>query len=206
MVTIQKLIQKLSRLILPIFFKIETKNQNRALGLKKPLIILSNHKSYADHFILAASFPDNAHLFPIRPVAKAPLFEHLWGFTRKIFEALGAIPHTKALRAIKILKEGGVILIYPEGGIRKSPGIHNLEAGTAFLAIKTNAWILPIAIIGLDNFSLVKTLLNPLNIFRKRCVTVSFGDAFKAAGSQNQDHLTSEIKIKLKALYEPPAA
>ena len=79
MVGLQKLIQLFSRLILPIFFKIEIKNQERARIVARPLIIIANHKSYADHFILAASFPKDTSLFPIRPIAKAPLFEHLWG-------------------------------------------------------------------------------------------------------------------------------
>jgi len=206
MVKLQKLIQLFSRIILPLFFKIEIKNQERALILAKPLIILANHKSYADHFILVSSFPKNTGLFPIRPVAKAPLFAHLWGFNGKIIEALGAIKNTNPLKAIKILKNRGVILIYPEGGIRKLPGIHDLEEGAAFLAIKTNSWILPIAISGLDNFSLIKTLINPLNIFRKKHVRVSFGEPFLGRISGNTAELTAAIKIKLENLYQSPAA
>lgn len=200
MVRLQKLLQLFSRLILPIFFKIEIKHQERALMIAKPLIILVNHKSYADHLILAASLPKNTRLFPIRPIAKAPLFAHLRGLNGKFLEALGAIPHTKTLRAIKILKSGGVILIYPEGGIRKSPGIHDLEDGAAFLAMKTKSWNLPVAISGLDNFPLT-SLLNPLNIFRKRRVQVSFGEPFRNIYTKCPKELTREIKTMLENLY-----
>lgn len=205
MIRLQKLLQLFSRLILPLFFKIEIKNQERARIVARPLIILANHKSDADHLILAASLPKNTSLFPIRPIAKAPLFEHLRGLNGKFLEALGAIPHTKTLRTIKILKNGGIILIYPEGGIRKSPGIHDLEDGTAFLAIKTHAWILPIAISGLDDFPL-SFLLNPINIFRKRRVTVSFGEPFLGRVFKNTTDLTSAIKTRLENLYKPTTA
>jgi len=204
-IRLQKLLQLLSRLLLPFFLKIEIKNQERALIIVRPLIILANHKSYTDHFILIASFPKNTSLFPVRPIAKAPLFEPLFGLSGKFLEALGAVRNTNPLKVIKILKNRGVILIYPEGGIRPSPGIHNLEEGAAFLAIKTGAWILPVAISGLENFSATKTLLNPLNIFKKRRVKVFFGYPFRDIYSKHQSSLMPEIKEKLEKLYNSKA-
>ena len=40
-------------------------------------------------------------------------------------------------KAIKILKDGGVVGVYPEGKLMPKPGVHKFEKGAAFLARKT---------------------------------------------------------------------
>ncbi|MCK5768452.1 MAG: 1-acyl-sn-glycerol-3-phosphate acyltransferase, partial [Candidatus Atribacteria bacterium] len=48
----------------------------------------------------------------------------------------------------KVLKNGGILGIFPEGRITKKENDSSVKAGAAYLAAKTNVPIVPIAILG----------------------------------------------------------
>ncbi|MDI6600501.1 MAG: lysophospholipid acyltransferase family protein [Thermoanaerobacteraceae bacterium] len=105
---------------------------------KGACIIASNHRSILDPFLIIAGskrkiiFLANQYLFDI-PVIGA------------LIRKLDALPlnkekvDIKALRtALKILQDGGIIGIFPEGGVRES-GDSNIEEGVLFLASKSKS-------------------------------------------------------------------
>jgi 1-acyl-sn-glycerol-3-phosphate acyltransferase len=55
---------------------------------------------------------------------------------------------------LKILKNHGTILIYPEGRINEDAKINPIMTGAAELGLRVSAKYLPVAINGLDYFSL----------------------------------------------------
>lgn len=186
---------------MPWFFEIKIVGLENIKNLKGHLIIIAPHKSYADHPAMLLALIENSDLFPIRALAKPSLFSKPWlgNFLRRA----GAIPKDKVLTAIKILKEGGVVGIYPEGKLRPEPGIHKFEKGVAFLARKTGAKILPVALCGLENFTIRKTLFTLNNFFRKRKIVIAFGEPFCAETSSKNDDdgATRQIHEKLAMLY-----
>lgn len=204
MIELQLKIQKLSRMILPIFFEISTEGAPKAAELEGPLIIVINHKSYLDQFIVFAALPENKNLFPIRLMAAKWIFS-LFG---PIVKKFGAFPDKKESgkffnplkEPMRILKEKGVVGVYPEGSAINEPGVHELEEGVGLLEIKSRAKILPIVISGLDNFSILRELIIPKWIFKRRRVLVSFGDVF-VAESKDRKNAAREIKTKMEKLY-----
>lgn len=201
MVEFQKKLAGYAKKIMPWFFEMKVVGAENLKNLKGPLIIAAMHKSYADHPIILLALTENNDLFPIRTIAKPSLFGKIWlgNFLRRV----GAVPKTQVREAMKILKDGGIVGIYPEGGLRPKPGIHKFEKGAAFLARKTDAKILPIAICGLENWTIRKTLLTLNNFFRKRKIIVAFGETFSVeAGSKSEDKkITEQIRAKISELY-----
>ncbi len=80
-----------------------------------PLVVVANHRSYLDAFLLAAAFPRPVHF-----IASAEAFRP--GLQRLFMRRLGCIrlrrwvPDPQAIRnVLTILKAGGVVGIFPEG-------------------------------------------------------------------------------------------
>ena len=115
-----------------------------------PFVIVANHSSLLDGFVLVSSvkpkvtFMSAAHLFKIP-------------FVGNILRGVGAIPvqgkgsDIKLIKkAMKVLQAGGVLGIFPEGRITNEKDDFSAKAGAAYLAIKADVPIIPMAIKGAD--------------------------------------------------------
>lgn len=113
-----------------------------------PFIVVANHSSVFDGFIIASSIKPK-----ITFMAAAYLFKTR--FYRYILQGVDAIPVQRdgsdisALKkSIKVLKQGNILGIFPEGRMKKEEDSFSAKAGAAYLAIKINVPIVPIAIKG----------------------------------------------------------
>ncbi|MDO9556145.1 MAG: lysophospholipid acyltransferase family protein [Coriobacteriia bacterium] len=110
-----------------------------------PLVIVANHDSFIDGFIVAAAFPDRRLTF----LSSSYLFDlPVYGF---FLRTMGALPVEKqrsnlnSLKtAIDVLKRGGTMAVFPEGEIARD----EILGGAAYLAVKGNATLLPLHITG----------------------------------------------------------
>ena len=113
-----------------------------------PFIIVANHSSLLDGFVLVSfvrlkiTFMSAAYLF------KMP-------FVGNILRGVGAIPvqgkgnDIKLIKkAMKVLQAGGVLGIFPEGRITNQKDDFSAKAGAAYLAVKADVPIIPMAIKG----------------------------------------------------------
>lgn len=112
------------------------------------LIVCSNHKSVYDPFLLAIPFRRQ-----IRYMAKTELFTDHGHAACALLCHMGAFPvkrntgDLKSLRtAEKILNDGGVVGIFPQGGCVFDNAPFQPKAGVALLAARTQAPVLPVAI------------------------------------------------------------
>jgi 1-acyl-sn-glycerol-3-phosphate acyltransferase len=115
-----------------------------------PLMICGNHISTLDPPLVPAFLPRNDSW----SMAKAEYFERSWLQTW-IFTAFHSFPVVRhsadraaIRRATAILREGQVLVLYPEGTRITSGGLHRPEPGAGFIAMLTGAPILPVAISG----------------------------------------------------------
>jgi 1-acyl-sn-glycerol-3-phosphate acyltransferase len=115
-----------------------------------PLMVCGNHISTLDPPLVPAFLPRNDSW----SMAKAEYFERSWLQTW-IFTAFHAFPVVRhsadraaIRRATTILREGQVLVLYPEGTRITSGGLHRPEPGAGFIAMLTGAPILPVAITG----------------------------------------------------------
>lgn len=130
-----------------IFFRVEVDGKEN-IPTDEAFIVCSNHTSNLDPPLLGACVP-----FKLAFMAKEELFKN------KVFGALirslGAFPVRRgtgdigALRsAVKLLKSGNRIVVFPEGGRSDGKHLRRGKPGAALIASKAGVGILPVGIEG----------------------------------------------------------
>ena len=140
---------------------------------KGPALIIINHLGDADAVLLAASVPAE-----IEGMGKIELYEH-W-FVGPLFRAYGVIwvhrgrPDRKAIRAaLEGLAEARMIALAPEGRQEVDGGLEEGTDGAAFLAMKSGAVIVPVAMTGTENQNIYER-----KWWQRARVTLSVGKPF----------------------------
>jgi 1-acyl-sn-glycerol-3-phosphate acyltransferase len=141
-----------------------------------PLLVCVNHISTLDPPLVPAYLPRN----DTWSMAKAEYFERSalqkWIFTA--FHAFPVIRHsadrTAIRRATTILREGHVLVVYPEGTRITSGGLHRPEPGAGFIATLTGATVLPVAVQGSR-----EVLGKGFKLPRRAPLRLEFGDPFR---------------------------
>ena len=141
------LIRAICWLILKIFWQMEVRGIEN-LPQTGGLIIASNHVSYLDPAVLAASLNRKIYF-----ITKKEVFKN--GFLSFILKNLNAISVDREnadilafKRAINILREEKVLGIFPEGARSSDGELQELKLGTIKIAMKAGVPILPVGIIG----------------------------------------------------------
>jgi len=135
-------------IIFKLFFRLKVTGQQN-IPQDGPFIIVANHSSLLDPVILGVSIKPK-----IIFVAAAYLFKIRWlGY---LLRKANSIPvqrenDIKAIKqTLKILQQGGILGIFPEGGIDRHKSNLPVKAGAAYLATKIGVPIVPIKIKGVD--------------------------------------------------------
>ncbi|ADL69553.1 glycerol acyltransferase [Thermoanaerobacterium thermosaccharolyticum] len=119
-----------------------------------PLIIVANHSSLLDGLVMVAAFNFRLTFF-----SAAYLFDVLGvGFVLKKIKAIPVSTYRKTVSsrrtvkdALDVLKNNGILMIFPEGGLYKTDEIVNIKSGASFFSVKAKVPVLPVAIIGTKN-------------------------------------------------------
>jgi len=142
-----------------------------------PVLVVINHIGDADVPALVSSLP-----FPPDALGKIELYD--LPVLGKLMDWYGIIwlhrgqADTRALRAaLKGFAEGRIIVIAPEGRYSLTGVLEEGTGGAAFLAYKSGAAILPIAITGTEN----ENVYGHMKKFRRAHVHVKVGKMFKLA-------------------------
>ena len=136
-----------------ILFPFDTKGLEN-VPKDRPVLLCGNHAHAADPFLVALSFPGK---YPLRVMAKKELMDTpVLGFLLKkagIFGVdrghsdLGAVK-----TAIKTIKDGGSLVIFPEGTRVKYEGEVQPKGGVAMIALRTGAPMIPVYVGGRHKF------------------------------------------------------
>lgn len=144
--------------------------------LRGPALIVFNHLGDADTVLILAALPFKS---PAEGIGKIELNDH-W-FVGPLFRAYGIIwvhrgrPDRKALRAaLDGLAEGRMVVLAPEGRQSVIGGLEEGNAGAAFLAVKSGAVIVPVALTGTEN----PGVYGHLRRLRRAPVTLTVGKPF----------------------------
>jgi 1-acyl-sn-glycerol-3-phosphate acyltransferase len=158
------------------------------------VVVVANHSSMADGPILLGELPRRTVFLVKQEMFKGPLG---W-FLRKIGQLpvrRGEPDRTPLLAALRVLKAGGVVGIFPEG-TRGSGDVANAQHGAAWLARSSGAVVLPVACRG---------TLRPPGTPRRflPVVDVLIGEPFElptAKGKQALGVATERVRDRLATL------
>lgn len=111
-------------------------------------VLVANHQSLLDPLILVACIPRKITFLAAAYIFKIPL-------VGQIVRAVGALP-VKSLKgnyktmkhSLSRLAKGGVVGIFPEGGVSLDGELRPFMSGWAYLALKTGVPVIPVAISG----------------------------------------------------------
>jgi len=150
-----KFVRTLLLLFYKIFYKVTIINGEK-IENAKGVVISGNHLSNHDPLLFPAFFERK-----IRFIAKEELFKI--PFVKQSLEATGAIPIKRGTfdraainSSIKLLKEGEVVGVFPEGtrSHSKELDLGQSHNGASFIATRAKTKIIPFAIIPNKNFRL----------------------------------------------------
>ncbi len=175
-----------TRIILTIFYSLKVRGAENILG-KGAYIIAANHINWLDGFVLVALFKEKITFLSASYLFERPIVR------RAFLSRLGCIPvgqaqTRKAIKeALNILEKGGIIGIFPEGGVRLTKEMQEIKRGAFFLAHTANVPIVPVGIQGTNHiFSLSRKIPRPGGI------TVNIG---KPIYCKETDRETNEIIV-----------
>ncbi len=170
-----------------------------------PILMVGNHFSMVDIAAFVRVAPRPAEFIGGAVFANAPafmsIFPRLWGYL-PVFRGTGSRFALK--EAEKVLNQGRVLAIFPEGGshgrVLRPP-----RPGTAFLASRTGTRILPIGLIGMDE------VFGKLGKFRRPKIKIRVGKPLGPfsvtekgrARREKLDAIGEQIMEEIAALIPP---
>lgn len=155
-----KAVKGIARVLFSLVYRIEIEGKEH-LPERGKAIVSPNHFSMMDPIIIGAFLPRKVNF-----MAKEELFSNK--LFALILNKLGVFPVKRggadigAIRtALRILNNGDIFCIFPEGTRSKTGEILKAKPGAAMIAIRARSPIIPIAIIGdYKLFSKVKIIID----------------------------------------------
>ena len=113
-------------------------------------VVVANHASYLDSILLTAALPPRFSYAVKRELAGAalvgPALRRLGAVFVERFDAAGGVEDTDVLEARA--RAGEPLVVFPEGTIRRAPGLLPFKLGAFVVAAHTGAPIIPVALVG----------------------------------------------------------
>ncbi len=189
----------MARWVFRWYFQIELIGGDK-IPTNGPVILAASHRSNIDTPFLGLTTRR-----PVNFMAKQQFFKTKWSL--RLFRRLGAFPVNREApdkdalkRALEVLGAGGVLGIYPEGTRRDGAKIGEVLRGPAWLAVKSQATVVPV---GIGGSAAVQpkgsSKISPAK------VRIVIGDPIKAPpgrGKQATDEFTTQLVESLQAAFD----
>jgi acyl-[acyl-carrier-protein]-phospholipid O-acyltransferase/long-chain-fatty-acid--[acyl-carrier-protein] ligase len=141
-------VQDVAKFLFKVFYRLEVKGIENLPEDGECAIIAPNHVSLLDGPVMHSIMPSYAAFAIDHGIAQAwwvkPFLPLIKAYTLDPTRPLAA----RAL--IKEVKAGQTLVIFPEGRLTVTGGLMKVYDGTAMIADKTDAWIVPVRIDGLE--------------------------------------------------------
>ncbi len=192
----------LATLAIKLLFRFTVKGIDN-IPSKPPYLIAANHVSYLDPIVVGCAFPHK-----VRFMAKKELFTHK--LSSWFLKQLGVFPVNRegldissVKQSIQILKNGGVLGIFPEGTRSRDGKFKGVNKGVIGIAIKGRVPIVPVGIKGTyEAWPPGRKFLKPHKVIVNIGEPIDFLEIFGQDGKidyeKGAEILTSKIKELLK--------
>jgi 1-acyl-sn-glycerol-3-phosphate acyltransferase len=190
------------RLLARILLKLEV------LGLENvppegPFIVAMTHTNFLDPALAGAVMPREVVI-----MAKAEAFRHpIYRIIVRLYGAFpvqrGEVDRQALRRSLEVLAGGEALLVAPEGTRSGDGRLQQGHGGMTFIALRSDAPILPMAIIGGEHFwgNLARLRRTPVKIVIGR--PFRFSSEEKRPGREIMSQMTEEGMYQLAALLPP---
>jgi 1-acyl-sn-glycerol-3-phosphate acyltransferase len=139
-----------------------------------PLLIVCNHLSNVDPFIFGGFGPGTMFCMAKRELYANPLVAWVLGGCNCFPVDRGAADRWALRTALDLLAQRGRLLIFVEGTRAATPGMKRVEAGIGFLARRSGATLIPVALWGSE-----RALGRGSRLPQRVPITVRYGKPFK---------------------------
>lgn len=168
------------------------------------VIFCGNHRTYLDPPAIVVTAGRHMRFMAKEELRKNPLFAFLGFVFDGIYVKRDAKDITAMKEAMKTLKYGGCVGLFPEGtrnGLEKNDG--KMKSGACYMALKTNALIVPIGIQGEAKPFKRTTLVygEPIDFSKKYNIKEDKEAADKAT-EELKEAIVALTKVDVKTLAE----
>lgn len=185
------------------YSKLKVVGAENLLG-RQAAVYASNHTSYMDVPVIFAAVPFQFRIMAWKALWPIPFIG--WYLNRS-----GQLPidtsNPRATlssmgRAAKVLRAGMPLFLFPEGGRTTDGGLKPFLPGAAYLAIRAQVPLVPIALSGVYELMPIHT-----HHYYPAELTMSVGQPIETAGMSMQqvDELTTRLRAAINSLRKPPA-
>lgn len=160
------------------------------IPLEGGLIVAVNHISYLDPPLVGvAIWPyRKLHYVAKRELFKIPIFGLILRLVNAFPVKRGKPDRLAMRRALKLLREGEAVCIFPEGTRSRDGRLQEPELGISLLVLQSGAKVLPVAVVNTD-----KALPRGRIILRPAKIGVYIGPPFHPSGQGDPKKARREI-------------
>ena len=115
------------------------------------VLLIANHTSYADPPIVGAACPRPVHFMAKAELFGIPVLGWLIRRTHAFPVRRTAADRGALRRGVRLLRQGKVLLVFPEGTRSSDGRLGPFEQGAAFIALASGAEVVPLGIDGADH-------------------------------------------------------
>lgn len=142
------IVSRFFRVLLRVGWRLDIEGLDR-LPPHGPFLMTANHASEIDPIVLSAAMPFRVTYLAGQELDQYPFLFAIIRLFNPIFVRRG-VGDVGAMKAcLERLARGEVLVIFPEGGVVQ-PGMGTLHQGAAFLAIRAQVPVVPVALLGLS--------------------------------------------------------
>jgi 1-acyl-sn-glycerol-3-phosphate acyltransferase len=135
----------LFRIVFLVFFRLKAYGKEN-IPLEGPLVFCGNHRSLFDPPMLGSPIRRELYFMAKEELFRIPIFGGLIRRVHAFPVKRGGVSKDSIRLSIQLLKDGKAMCIFPEGSRNNAGGVG--KKGAAMLALKSNAVVIPVAIIG----------------------------------------------------------
>ncbi|MCX7793388.1 MAG: 1-acyl-sn-glycerol-3-phosphate acyltransferase [Thermodesulfovibrionales bacterium] len=194
---LERIIRYIAYIFFKLLFRLEVKNKDNIPEVGG-VIIAANHTSYLDPPLIGSVLRRRPTFIARESLFKVPLIGSIIRAYSIGVKREGPGPSTLK-KAVRVLKKGGLLVVFPEGSRSKDGRLMEIKRGVGLMAALTEAQVIPAYIKGAHNVLPVGAVIP-----RPYKIKIIFGKPIKRRKDETdkdyEERVTKEVYSELRRL------
>nr|MBN1230108.1 1-acyl-sn-glycerol-3-phosphate acyltransferase [Anaerolineae bacterium] len=147
---LQKPMIAIIRLLVNLLTRVHVEGQEY-VPAEGPMILVANHLHHLDSPIVAITAPRTTQALAGEKYIRHPFFAPILKIAGSIFINRGEVDRKALTQAFNLLEDGKALAIAIEGTRSKTGGLSEGKVGTAYIATRSGAPLVPVVVWGTEN-------------------------------------------------------